>query len=232
MIGYGTPAEMVEHAQKMQEQYGINAFKIKTGRDVQSDIAACKAIRNALPGAYLYLDANHGWTSDEAIWAAHALADLQLAFFEEPSPAQDRIGRRRLNSVMKVPICGDESCITLSDVSREVMDGMAQMISIKTARTGFTESRKIVDFCEAMSIPVVMGNQGDTMLGSLATLHFGTAFKQASMRPAEMTNFLEIKDHLLADPLVIRSGEMIVPKRPGLGIMIDEDKLNHYRIDD
>jgi L-alanine-DL-glutamate epimerase-like enolase superfamily enzyme len=141
------------------------------------------------------------------------------------------MGRQRLNCVLDIPVCGDESCTSLTEVARELSDGVSQMISIKTARTGFTESRKIVGLCEGLSVPVVMGSQGDTMIGTLATLHFGAAFALTSKRAAEMSNFLDISDDLLAEPLLISEGELVVPQKPGLGIEIDEDKLSHYRLD-
>jgi len=231
MIGYGSPGQMVEHATKMKERYGIDAFKIKTGRNIDEDVAACRALRKAMPTTEFYLDSNHGWTADEAIYAARATADLRLAFFEEPCPAADRQGRRRLLQALDVPICGDESCTSLMEVARELSDGACQMVSIKTARTGFTESRRIGALCEGLSAPVVMGNQGDTMVGTLATLSFGAAFRLPSLRPAEMTNYFEICDDLLAEPLVIQNGQMKVSSEPGIGVTIDEAKLKHYRID-
>jgi L-Ala-D/L-Glu epimerase len=232
LLNYGEPAQMVAHAIEMKQRYGINAFKVKTGRAVKLDVAACIAIRKGLPDAELYLDSNHGWTADQAIEFARQTVDLGLSFYEEPSPAEDRIGRRRLNQFTGIPVGGDESCTRLSDAARELTDGIAHMISIKTARTGFTESRRILGLCEGLSAPVVMGSQGDSMVGTLATLNFGAAFRLSSIRPAELTNFLELSDDLQAMPLVIAAGALRATDAPGLGVEIDEDKLNHYRIDD
>jgi L-alanine-DL-glutamate epimerase-like enolase superfamily enzyme len=231
LIGFDTIDAMIGHAESMKSRYGINAFKLKTGRNVDEDIAMCRAVRKALPDADLYLDSNHAWTATDAIYAARATADLRFSFLEEPCPAEDRMGRRRLNQVLDIPVCGDESCTRLPDVAREVSDGISQMVSIKTARTGFTESRKIVGLCEGLSVPVVMGSQGDTMIGTLATLHFGAAFASTSKRAAELSHFLDISDDLLAEPLSIADGHIKVPHKSGLGIEVDEDKLRHYRTD-
>jgi len=231
LLNYGEPAEVVAHAIEMRDRYGINAFKIKTGRAVKLDVATCLAIRKSLPDAELYIDSNHGWSADQAIQFARRTADLGLSFYEEPSPAEDRIGRRRLNQSAGIPIGGDESCTRLSDAARELTDGIAHMISIKTARTGFTESRRILGLCEGLSAPVVMGSQGDSMVGTLGTLNFGAAFRLSSIRAAEVTNFLELSDDLLATPLVISDGKFSATDAPGLGLDIDEGKLKRYRID-
>ena len=231
LLNYGEPAAMAEHALGMKSKFGINAFKVKTGRAVHLDVAVCTAVRQALPDAELYVDTNHGWTSDQAIQFARRTADLGIWFYEEPSPAEDRLGRRRFTQATGMPAGGDESCTRLADVAREVTEGIAQVISIKTARTGFTESKRILGFCEAMSVPVVMGSQGDSMIGTLSTLNFGTAHRWSSQRPAELTNFLELQDDLLATPLKIENGQLRATDAPGLGIEIDESKLKKYRID-
>lgn len=75
MIGYDMAQKMVENAQSINEKYGVTTFKVKTGRDVKRDIAACKALHQALPEACLYVDANHGWSAHEAIFAAQVLRD-------------------------------------------------------------------------------------------------------------------------------------------------------------
>jgi L-alanine-DL-glutamate epimerase-like enolase superfamily enzyme len=230
LLNYGDPAAMAAHAQRMKDVYGINAFKVKTGRAVQLDVAVCKAVREALPDAELYVDTNHGWSSDEAIEFARRTADLAISFYEEPSPAEDRLGRRRFTQATGMPAGGDESCTRVWDVAREVSEGIAQVISIKTARTGFTESRRILGFCEAMSVPVVMGSQGDSMIGTLCTLNFGAAHRWSSRRPAELTNFLELQDDLLASRLTIADGRLCATDTPGLGIQIDDDKLKKYRL--
>jgi L-alanine-DL-glutamate epimerase-like enolase superfamily enzyme len=230
LLNYAEPEATAAHALKMKDAYGVNAFKVKTGRAVRLDVAVCAAVRKALPEAELYIDANHGWTADEAIQFARRTADLGIWFYEEPSPAEDRIGRRRFTQATGMAAGGDESCTRLHDVAREVGEGVAQVISIKTARTGYTESRRILGFCEATSVPVVMGSQGDSMIGTLCTLNFGAAHRWSSLRPAELTNFLELEDDLLATPLQIKNGEIRAGDEPGLGLAIDEGKLRKYRL--
>lgn len=231
MIGYDLEQKMIEHALTMKEQYGVTTFKVKTGRDVRRDISACKALRKALPEARFYLDSNHGWSSGEAIYAARALQDEDFLFFEEPNPADDRLGRRKLAQVLAQPICGDESCTTLAETARELSEGASSFICIKTARTGYTESSKIAALCEALHVPVYIGNQGDTQLGSQCNVHFACSRKHTSLYAAELTNFLEIADDLSSEQFLINDGYTLASEKPGTGINIDEDKLAHYRCD-
>ena len=76
-----------------------------------------------------------------------------------------------------------------------------------------------------------MGNQIDGQLGSLCSVAFGSAFELTSRRAGELSNFLDMTDDLLAEPLQIHGGELVARSQPGLGAVIDPDKLARYRQD-
>jgi len=88
-----------------------------------------------------------------------------------------------------------------------------------------------IPYCKALrdGVGTMMGNQIDTQLGTAATLTFGAAFRSTSRRPAELSNYLDMSDDLIASPLTIADGVMRVSDAPGVGIDIDDDKLRHYR---
>ena len=69
-----------------------------------------------------------------------------------------------------MPTVADESATTPAEVTRELLGGSATMISIKTARTGFTTSQRILHLCEGLGVEVVMGNQIDGQLGTACTV--------------------------------------------------------------
>ena len=98
-------------------------FKVKVGREPDLDVAATRAIRDALPGASLYVDANRGWSYDDALRAGDALLDLGVRAIEEPISVDDRAGRLRLAERWPVPLVGDESCISLAHVDRALEEG-------------------------------------------------------------------------------------------------------------
>lgn len=233
MLGFETPTEMVDEALRYRDTYGITSYKVKVGRrPLELDIDVCVALREALgPGVDLYIDANRGWNAGEAMYVARQLADLNFLYFEEPTDALELMGRRTLVTDSPITIFADESVPSLGDVARELANGGASGISIKTARTGFTESQKILGLCEGMGVDVIMGNQIDSMLGSYATVAFGAAFELSSRRAAELSNFLEFSDSLAAEPLEIVDGRVAAPTRPGVGASLDEAKLAKYRTD-
>jgi L-alanine-DL-glutamate epimerase-like enolase superfamily enzyme len=72
------------------------------------------------------------------------MTQYRIAFVEEPCPGWDKKGRKMVSEKLDIPLMGDESRPTPNDVMREIELGALRIISIKTARTGFTLSKKII----------------------------------------------------------------------------------------
>ncbi len=78
---------------------------------------------------------------------------------------------------------------------------------------------------------MVIGNQIDSQIGTACAVAFGSAFKLTTQRAGELSNFLDMQDDLLAEPLQITDGILAISQKPGLGIEIDPEKLTKYRQD-
>lgn len=233
MLGFADPAAMVFEAEKMRDTHGITTFKVKVGRKpYRLDTAVVRALReNFGDTVELYVDANRGWTASESARAMREMGDLGLTFAEELCDADDVLGRRWLVQQLDVPFIADESAVTPADVTREILGGSATAVSIKTARTGFTGSQRVHHLAEGLGIEVVMGNQIDGQIGSACTVAFGAAYELTSRRAGELSNFLDMSDDLLTEPLEITGGELAVRSGAGIGVEIDPDKLQRYRQD-
>jgi len=233
MLGFRPAQELLEEAQRFGEEYGITTFKLKVGRrPLALDIEACHVLREGLgEDVEIYLDANRGWTANEAMQVLERTAGLGLTLLEEPCDAKEAMSRRRLVEKSPIPVVGDESVPTAGDASRELLSGGCNAICIKTARSGFTEATEILGLCTGLGVDVTMGNQIDTQVGSLATVTFGAAHEATSRRAGELSNFLDMRDDLLAEPIVIADGRISVRDVPGVGAEIDDEKLGKYRTD-
>jgi L-alanine-DL-glutamate epimerase-like enolase superfamily enzyme len=233
MLGFKPAAELLELALEFRGTYGINTFKLKTGRRPLSlDIEAASVLREGLGDeAEIYLDANRGWTANEALEVLRQTSSLGLQFLEEPDDAREVMGRRRLVANAAIPIAADESAPNLGEAAKELLTGGANLLAVKTARSGFTEAAKIVGMAEGMGVDVYIGNQIDTQVGTIASVVFGAAFAHTSKRAAELSNYLDMADDLLAEPLAIVDGRIHVREVPGVGTEIDAEKLAYYRSD-
>lgn len=229
ILGVGEPAKVVDEATGLAESHGFRSFKIKVGMAVERDVATCVAMRAAFPHAVLYVDANHGFSSQQAMAFTARVEELDLAWVEEPVDGAGVAGRRRVVESSRRPVLGDESVPDARSVARELTAGRCDMVSIKIARTGFTESAQILGVCAALGCDAVLGSQGDSELGTLASLQFAGVSPAIRIHPAELSYFATaLSGGLLTEPLVIRDGRMSVPAGPGIGGEIDEGALCAY----
>ncbi|MFC7752131.1 mandelate racemase/muconate lactonizing enzyme family protein [Tsukamurella soli] len=233
MLGFDTPTAMAQEACAIRDTYGITTFKVKVGRrPIELDVEVVRALRNTLGDKVeLYIDGNRGWTASESARALEQLRDVGLTLAEELNPADDVLGRRWLVKGCAVPFVADESATTPAEVTRELLGGSATAVSIKTARTGFTISEQVLALAQGLGVEVVMGNQIDGQLGTACTVAFGAAHEPTVARAGELSNFLDMSDDLLTEPLRITGGELAAPTAPGIGVTVDPDKLARYRID-
>lgn len=233
MLGFKPAAELLDLALEFRETYGITTFKLKTGRHpIGLDVEAARVLREGLgEDAELYMDANRGWSANEAMEVLRRTGELGLQFLEEPDDAREVLGRRRLVERSPIPIAADESAPNLGEAAKELLTGGANLLAVKTARSGFTEAAKIVGMAEGMGVDVYVGNQIDTQVGTIASVVFGAALAHTSKRAGELSNFLDMSDDLLAEPVIIADGRIRVPDVPGTGTAVDEDKLTRYRTD-
>ena len=233
MLGFDDPAKVADEALQLQAELGITSFKIKVGRrPVHLDVDVCRAVRDAVGAdVEIYIDGNRGWSATEAADALRRLAGVGLSRVEELCPADDVMSRRWLVSQCTVPFVADESVATPANVTREILSGAATAISIKTARTGFSDSQRVAHLAEGLGIDAVIGNQIDGHIGTVCSLAFGASQATTARHAAELSNYLDMDGDLLTRPLVIENGEMSVSDLPGLGFEIDPDKLERYRCD-
>ncbi|WP_051472192.1 mandelate racemase/muconate lactonizing enzyme family protein [Patulibacter minatonensis] len=231
MVSFDTPEEMAADAVEAFERFGVLAFKVKVGRDPELDVAAVRAVREALPDAGLYVDANRGWSVEQALAATPGLLELGVIAIEEPIDVTDTEGRRRLAEAWPVPLVGDESCTSLPTVRAALHEGAVSQVCVKAARTGFSESRRIVGLCDGVGVPVVVGSQYEGAIGAFASIALAASSAATAGRPAEVTNFADLHDDLVVAPPDITGGHAVLPATPGLGALVDDERLTHHRID-
>ncbi|GAB3642296.1 dipeptide epimerase [Spirosoma arcticum] len=157
-IGLDTPDRMIG---KMQE-WPWPLYKIKLGRP-QTDIATVRAMRQHT-NAVFRVDANCGWTADQTISFASELAKLDVEFIEQPLPADDWAGAKRIYEQSALPIIADESCITENDVDR--CAGYFHGVNIKLMKCGgLTPARRMIARARELGLRVMVGCMTESSVG-------------------------------------------------------------------
>jgi L-alanine-DL-glutamate epimerase-like enolase superfamily enzyme len=146
---------------KLQEMPGWPIYKIKLGTDHDLDVV--RALRRHT-AARFRVDANCGWTAEEAIRNARELATLGVEFIEQPLPASDQVGQRQVYEQSALPVMADESCIVPADVAR--CQGRFHGINIKLSKCGgLTPARRMIAEARQLGLKVMVGCMTESTVG-------------------------------------------------------------------
>jgi L-alanine-DL-glutamate epimerase-like enolase superfamily enzyme len=157
-IGLDTPEKMVE---KMQER-PWPLYKIKLGRP-EEDITLVQTLRQHTDATFR-VDANCGWSAADAITKSKLLRDLGVEFIEQPLPADDWAGAKRVYEQSALPIIADESCIAETDVDR--CAGYFHGVNIKLTKCGgITPARRMIARARELGLQVMVGCMTESSVG-------------------------------------------------------------------
>jgi len=233
-IGLDSIDKMVAEAVGSAEKYGIKVFCLKVGPSERwrEDVKTFKAIREALgDGVALGIDANEAYDASVAVKAIQRMEDYDLAYAEQPVPAKDLEGMRRVRMACHTPIVADESAFTIQDAYRILKMEAADVICVKTFKPGgLCNSRKIASLAESCAARI---NIGGTAHGARIEAAVGAHLYAATRNifPAgEFVMGITEEDPLVDNPFVVADGAVEVPQGPGLGIQIDEKALKKYAL--
>ncbi|MGN0021147.1 MAG: mandelate racemase/muconate lactonizing enzyme family protein [Sphingobacterium hotanense] len=175
-LGIASPEEMAAKALKLHEG-GAVALKVKLGKKPQDDVARIKAIRQAVGfDIPIRIDANQGWTYEEAVEALQGLEPLKIQFCEQPMRTYNDHLLAQLRSETIVPIMADESVYNHHDAERLCRTDSCDYINIKFSKSsGITESLKIQAVAQEYNIPCMIGGMLESRLALAAKAHFAYA---------------------------------------------------------
>ncbi len=159
----GDPDDMAQRAERVAGRFG--RLKLKLGGGDGLDVERVRAVR-AVTELPLQVDVNEWWSLDEALDALPQLAELGVAYCEQPLKAGDE-GGARLKAGSPIPIYVDEDCHTLSDVA--ACAAVAHGVNIKLAKSGgIREAIRMAHAARALGLGVMLGCMVESGLGIAA----------------------------------------------------------------
>lgn len=214
--------------------YGFQAMKVKVGIDPDEDIARVRAVRDAIgPDVRLGIDANCGWSPRVAIQMIRRLQDFDILFVEQPVPALDVSWLADVRAHVDVPVMADESVFNLQDAMSVVRANAADVLSVYVGKGGgIGPARKAAAVAEAAGIACTIGSNLELGVASAAMVHLGMATPgiTAEEFPCDIIGPLYYQESLLLEPVPITGGEARPPQRPGLGVELDREKVERFRV--
>lgn len=205
-IGIDTPEKMKEKT-KLAE--GFVVYKVKVG--VENDVEMVKAVRE-VTDAKIRVDANAGWSAEEALEKIKQLREYDIEFVEQPIDPQDKDGLKRIKEEARIPIIIDEHLMTSKDIPGFV--GFCDGINIKLAKCGgIREALRMIHVARAHGLKVMLGCTIESSVGIAAAAQLGS-----------LVDFLDLDGNLLVanDPfegLKLDRGKLHLSDLPGLGVV-------------
>ncbi len=203
-IGMDTPEKMV--AKLLARPWPV--YKIKCGS--VDDIDTLRLLRQHTTAPFR-VDANEGWTLDDAKRLLPELAKLGVVLVEQPLHRDAYEEMKELKAEAVLPLYADESCRTEDEVKKCV--GSYDGVNIKLAKCGgITPAMRMIQEARKLGLRVMMGSMNESTVGAAAVAHMLPLLDEA-----DVDGPLLLADDL-ADGLTYNNGNVALSGRPGLGI--------------
>jgi muconate cycloisomerase len=232
VVGGGDLEGDLRDAEK-KKAAGFTAYKIKVGVDTAAnDAARTRAICKLLgDGVLISSDANQGFSTDAAITYARAVQNCGLDFFEQPVNADDLAGMAAVAAAAgDIAIGADEGIHSLADIRHHHETKAARGVGLKAIKLGGL--RGLVEagrLCDSLGMSVnVSCKTGESSIACAAALHVASVIPNIAW--ALTLTHIALAEDVTVYPLATARGHVDTLDRPGLGIEIDDERVNRYRV--
>lgn len=212
VVGRGAEVGDVVTAVAERIQAGVAMVKLKVTPD-RADLAAVGAVRQAWPDLRLAVDFN-GTADAESL---RALDHLDLAYVEQPAPADALVLSAHLASCTGAPIALDESITSVGSLDAAVALGAGRIVNVKPARCGGPHAAAaLLSRVRNAGLGAFVGGMLESGVGRAAAL--AVASLPACTLPTDLGPSLAYFERDLTAPLTVdESGDVVVPAGPGIG---------------
>jgi L-alanine-DL-glutamate epimerase-like enolase superfamily enzyme len=205
-LGIDEPAVVAERARRASR---FPALKIKVGGP--ADVATLRAVREVYAGP-IRVDANTGWTLDDAVALLPALESLGVELIEQPFPARRLDLLRAFQDRSPLPVVADESAVAIEDL--DALVGVVAGVNVKLAKCGGVgPAARMLSRARELGFRTFLGCMEETSVGIAA-----------SAAVASLADWVDLDGNLLLDADPFEGLELDdtcrwrLPDRPGLGI--------------
>ena len=241
-VGIASPESAAEEAAQVVAD-GIRWLQIKVPGEPAEDLAIVKAIRRAVgDGVTIFPDINRGYNSVKT--AANSIKAMQaeagISAVEQPVEGSDAMAA--VCRAVEIPVIVDEGCWTPQDAIEVVKRGSADVISIYFTKSGgLIRAMEIGAIGRAAGLPINVNGSLEGGVGNASNLHLAAALEGTVLPGVITVNTLKGReqtkvggvfytDDIITEPFEYADGCLKVPDRPGLGIELDPDKIEKYRV--
>lgn len=228
---------LIEEALGYREQ-GFSLTKLKIGFVPPQDVTLVHAVRDAIgPEMGLAVDANCAWDAATAIWVGRQIESARIAWYEEPLPPTNLAGYREVRQAVAIPVSGGEGLAGLYPfremIQTRSVDVVQPDIIICGGFSAMTRVQVLADANHVRLVPHCWGSA----IPFAASLHYLATIPDGAPSITPTEPLLEydrsenpLREELLVTPLRREGSYLHVPPGPGLGIEINPEVIEKYRV--
>ena len=228
-IGIVSPEEAAREAKRWYDA-GWRSTKIKIGGDIQADRERVAAVRKATsPGFKIRVDANAGYSVDQAIELGKMLEPYGLELMEQPVAAEDFDGLKAVRQAVKIPIMADEAITDFDSLIQIIRLQAADIVKLKVMKQGgFLRTSRMMACAEAAGLGVVIGHGFGLGINTMAEMLLAST-SHAVLSGYECVGPIKTSDDIVTHKLDLTKGHLEIPHGPGIGVSLDEAKLERFK---
>ncbi|WP_305080622.1 muconate/chloromuconate family cycloisomerase [Pusillimonas sp. MFBS29] len=230
-LASGDTAKDIAEAEAMLAQQRHRIFKLKIGkRAVADDVAHVAAIKKALGDrAAVRVDVNMAWSEFDARYGLAGLADAGCELAEQPVASAEALAR--LTGKHAIAVMADESLVGPASAFALARAGAADVFAIKIEQSGGLQAaQRVAAIADAANIQLYGGTMLEGAVGTMASAHVFSTFRELHWG-TELFGPLLLTEEILQEPLSYQNFELALPTTPGLGIALDEERVQFFRRD-
>jgi len=210
--------------------YGFREVKLKVGRRAEVDVAAVRMARRIMGSKVdLRVDANCAWDADETLRMAERLRPFRVRSYEQPVPADDLAGLKRLRLELAEAVVADESLRSVEDARRLAAEQACAGFNVRISKCGGPISAlEIVRVAQDAGLHCQLGAQvGESGILTAAGRVVATSAMFPPFRCLEGSgNFFLLKRDLTRENLTVGlGGHGPALAGPGFGIHVRRERL-------
>jgi L-Ala-D/L-Glu epimerase len=229
-IGMLPPDEAAAEARRWLGA-GFRSAKIKVGGGIEADRDRVAAVRAAVGNAMkLRIDANCLYDAPTSLKLCALVQPFDLQLFEQPAPKDDIAGLARVRREGGIPVMADETIDSHQSLIAVIKAGAADYVKFGIKQAGgILRSARMLATAEAAGIPCVIGHGFGLDPSTVAEIMLSASSRNV-VPGLECVGPLKVRDTVTKTRLDISGGSLALPQGPGLGLELDEAKLEQYRM--
>jgi len=234
MFGYvptGPVHEMASDAAALVGK-GFNTLYLKGGWDIELDVRLLEAVRSAVGmSPRIRIDFNEALSPAAAVSWIQRLEPFELEFIEQPTPAGDLAGMRRVRDGSKVPIAANQGLWSVEDAMQVVRAGAADILVTGPLWVGgLLALKKVAAIASAANLPFCRHAPPETSIATAAGLQVLSTLPELMNGNQIYLGQLLVEDLAVAQTKYTNDGCLPVPDGAGIGVEVDEDAVRRLSV--